>query len=340
MKVLVTGGTGFVGCHAVAAMVHAGHEVRLLVRRPEQVAVSFAPIGIDFPEDVVKGDVTDAESIARAMEGCDAVVHAASVYSLDPRKAKEIRKTNVGGTKTVIDAALAAGADPIVHVSSYGALLPARSGRLDHETEPGAGLGPYTGSKADSERLAMEYQEKGHPVVTVMPGGVWGPFDPYFGESDKIATDFLKGRMRTLSAKGGFPIVDVRDVAAAIAGTLEAGKGPRRYLVAGTFVSSAEMGKRLSELTGTRRRFVNLPTGMMGVSAGLFNAIAKVVPFPLTGEMVRVGIQPRVIIDDSKAMTELGYSVRPLDETMTDTVLSLVSRGKLGKEAGRLGGGS
>lgn len=338
MKVLVTGGTGFVGCHAVAAMLIAGHEVRLLVRRPEQVAVSFAPLGLQFPGDVVTGDVTDAESVARVMEGCDAVVHAASVYSLDPRKAIEIRRTNVGGTKTVIDAALAAGLDPIVHVSSYVSLLPATTSRVDHDSPTGTGLGPYSKSKAASEHLARRYQERGDPVVTVMPGSVWGPFDPYFGESDQLATNYLKGRMRTLTSKGGVPIVDVRDVAKAIVGTLEPGKGPRRYLVAGTFVSSAEMGQTLGEVTGTKRKFVNMPPKLMTMSAGLFNTFAKVAPMPLTGEMIRVGAQPRVTIDDSRAMEELGYSVRPLEETMRETVLSLVARGKLGKEAGVLAG--
>lgn len=338
MKVLVTGGTGFVGCHAVAAMLIAGHDVRLLVRRPEQVAVSFAPLGLKFPGDVVTGDVTDAESVARAMEGCGAVVHAASVYSLDPRKAREIRRTNVGGTKTVIDAALAAGLDPVVHVSSYVSLLPATTPELDHDSPTGKGLGPYSKSKAASESLARRYQERGDPVVTVMPGSVWGPFDPYFGESDQIATNYLKGRMRTLTSKGGVPIVDVRDVAKAIVGTLEPGKGPRRYLVAGTFVSSAEMGRTLAEVTGTTRKFVDMPPKLMTMSAGLFNTLAKVAPMPLTGEMIRVGAQPRVAIDDSRAVEELGYSVRPLEETMRETVLSLVSRGKLGKEAGTLAG--
>lgn len=339
MKVLVTGGTGFVGCHAVAAMLNEGHDVRLLVRRPEQVAVSFAPLGVEFPGDVVTGDVTDAASVARAVEGCDAVVHAASVYSLDPKKAAAIGETNVKGTRNVIEAALAAGADPVVHVSSYVALLPARESGVHHDSPVGTGLGAYSRSKCESEQLAREYQERGEPVVTVMPGSVWGPFDPYFGESDQIATNFLKGRMRTLTSKGGVPIVDVRDVAKAIVGTVEPGKGPRRYLAAGNFVSSAEMGRKLSEVTGTKRTFVDMPPRLMTTSAGVFNLLARVAPIPLTGEMIRVGAQPRVTIDDSRALAELGYSVRPLEETMRDTVMSLVARGKLGKEAGRLAGG-
>ena len=82
MKVLITGGTGFVGSHAVAAIAGSGHELRLLVRRPEQVAVSLDPLGVEV-FDVVAGDVLDESVVASAVLGCDAVVHAAAVFSLD-----------------------------------------------------------------------------------------------------------------------------------------------------------------------------------------------------------------------------------------------------------------
>src|SRR5438093_1733643 len=91
MRVLVTGGTGYVGSHAVAALVRSGHEVRLLVRSPERVATSLDPLGVSAP-DVAVGDVTDAGSIDAALTGCDAAVHAASVYSLDPRDAPTNRR--------------------------------------------------------------------------------------------------------------------------------------------------------------------------------------------------------------------------------------------------------
>ncbi len=117
MKVLVTGGTGLVGSHAAAAIAHAGHGLRLLVRRPEQVAASLGPLGVEVT-DVVVGDVLDDQVVARAVEGCQAVVHAAAVFSLDPRRGEEMRRTNARATELVLGRAVERGLDPVVHVSS------------------------------------------------------------------------------------------------------------------------------------------------------------------------------------------------------------------------------
>src|SRR5690348_11420613 len=121
-KVLVTGGTGFVGSWITSALLEAGHGVRLAVRRPEQVARTFADAEF-VPDDVMEVDLFDSASVASALEGCDAVVHAAAVFSLDPRKGKEILATNERATQTVLQAAVEAGCDPVVHVSSTVALI-------------------------------------------------------------------------------------------------------------------------------------------------------------------------------------------------------------------------
>jgi dihydroflavonol-4-reductase len=125
MPVLVTGGTGYVGSHTVAALVERGHQVRLLVRARQRVAAAVAPLGL-LPADLdtIVGDVTDAAVVEQAVRGCQAVVHAGSVYSLDSRDAGRIRQVNVRGTDLVLGAAQRAGLDPIVYVSSIVALLP------------------------------------------------------------------------------------------------------------------------------------------------------------------------------------------------------------------------
>ena len=83
MKVMVTGGTGFVGSHTVAEVVRAGHDVKLLVRDPSRIRPALEPLGVGEVESVM-GDVTDKDSVEQALEDCDAVIHCASVYSLDP----------------------------------------------------------------------------------------------------------------------------------------------------------------------------------------------------------------------------------------------------------------
>ncbi len=182
MKVLVTGGTGFVGSHSVAALVSRGHQVRLLVRSRDRVARSLSPLGVAEVESVL-GDVTAPQSVEEAMAGCDAVLHAAAVYSLDPRAAPRVRETNLRAAEIVLRAAVRMGLDPVVHVSSYVALLPPEPpGAVltpdSPVTRPG---GAYSRSKAESEQVARRYQGQGAPVVIVYPGGVIGPDDPIWG---------------------------------------------------------------------------------------------------------------------------------------------------------------
>ena len=215
MRILVTGGTGFVGCHTVAALHRAGHELRLLIRAPERVAPALTPLGVDpAAVETVVGDVTDAGAVRRAVEGCEAVLHAAGVYSLDPARADEIARVNAPGTELVLRSAAEAGLDPIVHVSSYAALLPPRSARLlDGDSPVGTSIHPYTGSKAASEAAARALQAEGAPVRISYPGMVWGPDDPHLGESSRLALAVLAGRLPALPP-GTVPVSDVRDVAA------------------------------------------------------------------------------------------------------------------------------
>jgi nucleoside-diphosphate-sugar epimerase len=215
--VLVTGGTGYVGSHAIAALAQAGHRIRVLARAPERVPRALAPLGVDQVE-TVTGDVTDPVAVARALEGTDAVLHAASVFSMDPRKADEMRSVYVRGTDTVLGAAHRLGLDPIVHVSSELALLPAAEGEvLTADSPVQQPSWPYCRSKAESELVARKYQELGAPVVSVMPAAVWGPHDPHFGEGVTRATNVLRRRY-PIVMPGGLHIADVRDVAAVLAG--------------------------------------------------------------------------------------------------------------------------
>jgi dihydroflavonol-4-reductase len=180
--VLVTGGTGYVGSHSIAALTRAGHRVRVLARSPEKVPAALGPLGVGAVEAAV-GDVTEPAAVERALEGCDAVLHAASVFSMDARRADEMNSVNVRGTDIVLGTAHRLGLDPIVYVSSEVALLPPADGEILTPDSPvKRPPGPYCRSKADSELVARKFQALGAPVVSVLPAGVWGPHDPHLGE--------------------------------------------------------------------------------------------------------------------------------------------------------------
>jgi dihydroflavonol-4-reductase len=189
LLVLVTGGTGYVGSHSIAALARAGHRIRVPARSPDGIGATLGPLGVDGVETAI-GDVTEPAAVEGALEGCEAVLHAASVFSLDPRKAAEMRSVNVRGTDIVLGSAHRLGLDPIVHVSSELALLPPADGEvLTPDSPVGRPRWAYCRSKADSELVARRYQALGAPIVSVMPAAVWGPHDPRFGEGVTLAAN-------------------------------------------------------------------------------------------------------------------------------------------------------
>jgi nucleoside-diphosphate-sugar epimerase len=329
MFVLVTGGTGYVGSHAVAALTNAGHRVRLLARSPARVSAALTPLSVDGVETSI-GDVTDPEAVERALDGCEAVLHAASVFSLDPRRAGEMRAVNVRATDTVLGRAHRLGADPIVHVSSELALLPPTEGRVLTPDSPVKGpRWPYSRSKADSERLARRYQDAGAPVVSVMPAAMWGPHDPHFGEGVTLASNVLKGRF-PIVPPGGMHIVDVRDVAAAFARVMQPGRGQRRYLIGGHYTSMPDLVGMVADLSGRRLPCITLPSWFMAGFGRTADIVQRHVrtQLPWTGEGIWV-LNCDAHCDDSKARTELAVDSRPLRETVADTLGWLAEVGHL-----------
>jgi nucleoside-diphosphate-sugar epimerase len=337
MFVLVTGGTGFVGSNAIAALVAAGHRVRVLARSRQRVAAALAPLGVDGVESML-GDVTDQDAVERALEGCDAVLHAASVFSMDARRAGEMRAVNVRGTDLVLGIAQRLALDPIVYVSSELALLPPAKGEvLTAEAPVGRSEWPYSRSKADSEVVARQYQEQGAPVVSVLPAAVWGPCDPHVGEGATFAANVLRRRY-PIVMRGGIQIADVRDVAAVLAAVMEPGRGPRSYMIAGHYISLPDLIGALADLSGRRIPFVTFPRWFLAA----FGRAADVaqrrvnVGLPWQGEAIWV-MNCAARCDDSRAREELGLEPRPLIETLEDTVRWLLEVGHITpRQAGRL----
>lgn len=327
MRVLVTGGTGFVGSHATVALLRAGHEVRLLVRRPEQVPVTFSPHGVT-PQDVVTGDVLDERSVRLAVRRCDAVVHAAAVFDLDPRHEGRL-ETNVVATRHVLGAALDERCDPVVHVSSTVALI--RHGGSDPSLPLGDVDLPYSRSKIDSERYARELQDQGHPVVTVYPGAVHGPHDPYVGDQAFRMLVVARGMM-PMWPTGAMHYVDAREVASVIAAVMEPGRGPRRYVVPGHHLGRQEYFASISRAIGRGRRALPLSPRLARASTTPLRAVQRVLPqgfrYPADPEGVELVVRD-CRLDDTPARTELGVLPRPWQETVDDTIASLVDAGRL-----------
>jgi dihydroflavonol-4-reductase len=336
MKVMVTGGTGFVGSHTVAELLRKGHDVRLLVRDVERVSPALEPLGVGEVDTVI-GDVTDRQSVERAARGCDATIHCGSVYSLDPRAAGRIKRTNVLGTDTVLKTACELGHDPIVHVSSIVALIGNKGATLTPDSIPGNPPGAYFISKADSDRVARKYQDSGAPVVITYPGSVWGPHDPHLGESCQMTGSILR-HYWTIIPKGIISITDVRDLAVLHERVMEKGRGSRRYIAPATNMTVDKVVNTVASLTGRTLPAVVMPPWMLLGPMQVFDWLQRFLTFrlPVNYQAVYcVGLNH--IFDDSGTRDEYGIVPRTIEDTLADTITWMVGSGHmLRKLAGRL----
>jgi nucleoside-diphosphate-sugar epimerase len=329
MRVFLTGGTGFVGSHIAVALHRAGHDVRPLVRRPAQLPATFEPHGLRF-DDVVVADVLDAEAVRNAVQGCDAVVHAAAVFSLDARRADEMRTTNEQATRNVLGAAAEAGAQQIIHISSNVALL----GRGD--IDPALPLGdiqmPYCQSKIASEAVARELQAAGAPVTCVYPGGVYGPHDPYSGEQTMRLSWVARGRM-PVWIEGGSHAVDVRDTADVVAAVVAGrGRAPHRYLVPGHHLTGDLLFGAVERVIGRRRRHIEAPAPLARATGRVVDSVQRHLPerwrYPADAEGIEINLRDGRF-DSSPAEQDLGVTARPWDEIVRDTIAWMVDTGHL-----------
>lgn len=326
--VMLTGASGFLGIHLLQNLLTKGHRVRALVRDPERLRQNAALLGVDTDDpriEAVPGDMTDPASVRTATDGCDKAIHAAATYSYRRRDAERMRRENTAGTTTVLDTAIAAGCTGIVHVSSVAALL--RPGAtVDHRSPLGDTLGPYTGSKIESERVARDRQDAGAPVAVVNPGAIAGPADPYLGETNESVRDVLRGRLPTWP-RGSLQWVDVRDVAEVAVAALD--RPGHRYLVPGENVVLPH--EVLRTVTGRRLPAVRLPLQVaLPVLQLGYRTEWPLLPHAVEGSRL---IATDTRVDASATVADLGIRGRRIEETMQDTVRWLAEVGHISPRA-------
>jgi dihydroflavonol-4-reductase len=321
MRILVTGGTGFVGGHSVAALVAAGHEVRLLVRSPERAPKTLVPLGVD-PEavEVAEGDVLDAASVERALDGIQGVLHAASVFTYDLRKAEELRRVNEAGMRHVIEAAVERGADPVVHVSSCAALYrrDAEVQRFTDDAPPGDSPFLYTGSKAAQERHVRALQESGAPITITYPGVVFGPHDPYDGESSRLVRNIVRGRF-LLAPRGDAPVVDVRDLALLHARIFEPGPGPRRIVLARSMAIAA-IARLVLGLAERSLPVWHAPDTAVRATGRICDRLQPRTRVRMLTSYEQTFFATHRVVTETATADELGVTSRPIRQTLADQV--------------------
>ncbi|MBB3047003.1 nucleoside-diphosphate-sugar epimerase [Litorivivens lipolytica] len=331
MRILVTGATGFVGSHAALALREAGHDVRLLLRNPSKLEQILAlhDIASTAPfTDIVVGDVTDAELVAKALKDCDGVIHTAAFVSTKKKDADKVISTNVGGTRNVIGQGCELGLKHLIHISSVAAIYAPDHPILTGEEPPAGSESAYGHSKAECERYVRGLQDAGYPVSILYPASIIGPHDPGLSEPMNALRIFCS-RMGVVTSSGN-QFVDVRDIATACVAIIEKIKQPERIPLGGHYYPWKELINTLYDLTGRRVPYAPIPGPLlraMGVAGDGVVALTGA-DIPITSEGMQYATR-WVRTDDSKYEQLLGLTFRDHRETLADSLRSLQRAGHI-----------
>ena len=324
--ILVTGASGFLGSALAAALRASGHPVRVLAR-PSSPRTNLNPADV-----VYEGDLRDRTSLAAALKGVRYLFHAAADYRLWARNREEIQRSNVEGTRLIMEEALSAGVERIVYTSSV-ATLKLTNGALSTEGDPladGEGIGAYKRSKVAAERLVeWMIQRDGLQAVIVNPSTPIGPRDVRPTPTGRIIVEAASGRMPAF-VDTGLNLAHVDDVAAGHIAALERGRMGERYILGGDNVLLGDMLADIARLVGRRPPTVKLPLTMLypiAYGAEVLARLRGVEPF-ITSDGLRMA-RHHMFFDDSKARCELGYASRPYVEGLTDAIAWFRAHGHL-----------
>ncbi|MAT91816.1 MAG: oxidoreductase [Halioglobus sp.] len=329
MQVLITGGTGFVGSHVARQLLAAGHEVRLLVRDAARAAAIYA--GDERQPQLLVGDITDAASVRAAVEGCDALVHAAAGTPIRSESVEQMFAVNVGGVKNVVAAALEAGVARIVCLSSITAIFNTDGDKVTPEAPPAPAKLPYGRSKVEAEHYLRALQAQGAPIAIVYPGGVIGPDDPGFSDTCAALKHRIDNGFR-IFGDGGIQQVDVRDLAAFVC-ALAIDGGAGRFLLPGVYLKWTAFADTVEEVSGCQLERIPAQGWKLRLVGRLVDLVRlfRRVDTPISAETMRYAtLWPHIA--NTPELEQRGLGLRAPRDTFADTLAWMVAAGHLGRE--------
>lgn len=314
--IFVTGATGLLGNCIVRELRQRGESIRVLCR-PGSEREPLAGLDVE----IIQGDLGQPESLADAIVGCDQVIHCGAYIHLGWRNLELSRAINVEATRQLGLLCLKH-AVRLVHVSTVDTLLGAfdRKQPISETSTQGVPLVrcPYVVSKTEAEQVIRDMvRESGLDAVIVNPGFMLGPYD-WKPSSGRMMLEV--NRMLVLAAPpGGCSACDARDVAMAIANALHRGRTGENYILGGENLPYAELWRKMLVVSGRKKRVRTLYAAvkLAGVAIDSFNSLFPVTEGDVNGASIRMGCLNHYY-DSSKAVAELGYQRRDLDETLRD----------------------
>jgi dihydroflavonol-4-reductase len=324
MLALITGATGFLGSHVARVLAEQGAQLRLLVR-PTSDLRNLNDDDLKNA-DRVEGDLRDAASISKALSGCDVVFHVAADYRLWVRDPGEMYRSNVEGTRSLLEAARKQGVRRVVYTSSVATMgfTHVNNGNVaDEQSLVGIKdmIGHYKRSKFMAEQVAVEAARSGVDVVIVNPTTPVGERDIKPTPTGRIVLDFLKRKFPAY-VETGLNLVDATECARGHVQALEKGRSGERYILGGENLTLKQILDRLAVITGLKSPTLKLPY--------VFAFAAGVIDEMVTGRLL--GREPRATIDavrmgrkmmfvsSAKAERELGWRTVPVDGALRRSV--------------------
>jgi len=316
--ITITGATGHIGNVLVRKLQARKERVRVLILPGEDCA-SLDDLDIEK----VEGDVLDLPSLRKTFHNSRIVYHLAGIISIMPGKNREVSRVNVQGTRNVIRAAHETGVRRLVYTSSIHALYRAPHGTTIDEKipfDPVHAISAYDQSKAEASLLVQDAATLGMNTVIACPTGVIGPYDFRGSEMGQLILDAMQKKPQ-LCVEGAYDFVDVRDVAEGLILACEKGRRGESYILSGERVGVAMLVSMVQKIAGIPSILIRIPMGLARFASQfspLYYRMSK--SKPRFTPYALATVTSNSIISNLKARRELGYSPRPLFETISDTV--------------------
>lgn len=318
MSTLVTGATGFIGSHIARKLAERGEKVKVLLRKTSKTKNID-----DLDVTKVYGDILDIDSLKEAMKGCQTLFHSAGFVSFKKSDYKKMEDINVIGARNVLTAALEEGIEKVLFTSSVAAIGPEEGGSLINESTEfkmfDENIG-YLNDKYLAEKEASDFFKKGLPVIILNPAVVLGEGDVNLSSSGSVLW-FCKKKFPGYM-DGTLNIVDVEDVAEGHILAAERGKPGERYILGNANLTVKEYFDLLEKVTGVKAPKLKIPYPFAYGTAFLVERLLGFT-FPNYSSMDLDSIKLSKynwFVNTSKAENELGYTKRPIEETIEKTV--------------------
>ena len=320
MAILITGSTGYIGSRLTAKLALQGQPIHLLCRT--------SPTLPQFQKSNIKvfiGDITDAESIRPALENVDRIYHLAAYARLWAKDASVFQRLNVKGTENVLDEAKKSGVSKIVYTSTAGVIGPSKDKPMT-ETDPRITgfFNLYEKTKSEAEAVAIHYAKQGLNVCILNPSRIYGPgLDTGSNPVTKIVELYMKEKWKLIPGNGNdigsYPYID--DVVDGHISAMEKGRSGERYILGGVNVTFNELMSAIKKYSGIEKKLRHIPFPVLNAVSHLMLWNAKITgKYPMITPDWVAKYKYDWALNSSKAVNELGYTIRPFEEGIKETV--------------------